>query len=61
MHVPTSKQRSAHAERHLSFIVFEDEASATSFATSLRGENPRQQAAGVAYDSLEVYELIAGA
>jgi hypothetical protein len=53
--------RQADAERHVSFVVFEDEASATSFADFVRGENLRQEAAGVANDSLEVYELIASA
>jgi hypothetical protein len=51
--------RQADAERHVSFVVFEDEASATTFAEFVRGETQSQRAAGVANDSLEVYELIA--
>jgi antibiotic biosynthesis monooxygenase (ABM) superfamily enzyme len=47
--------------RHVSFVVFDDEASATSFAEFVRGEVIAQEAAGVSNDSLEVYELIASA
>jgi heme-degrading monooxygenase HmoA len=53
--------RQPDARRHVSFVVFEDEASATSFAEFVRGEGRTQQAAGVANDSLEVVELLASA
>ena len=53
--------RRSDGERHASFVVFDDEASAMRFAESVRGAAQHQRAAGVENESLEVYEVIASA
>jgi heme-degrading monooxygenase HmoA len=53
--------RHADRRRHTSFIVFEDEASATAFASWVRRQDQPRRDAGVANDSLEIYEVVASA
>ena len=53
--------RHADRRRHVSFILFEDEPSATAFASWVREQDGPRRDAGVANDSLEIYEVVASA
>jgi heme-degrading monooxygenase HmoA len=53
--------RHADGRRHVSFVLFQDEPSATAFASWVRAQTGPREDAGVGNDSLEIYELVASA